>query len=180
MILGFTGTRAGLTPQQLAVLLPLVATLGPDPLPIRIIHGGAVGADQEFDEILAPAYWARGSGPGRLFTAILGITPPILVHPASQVRRDYWLCDANYAALRSVLTAAPPLARNRLIIGAADRLLACPATPDEVLRSGTWSTIRYARQAGKSVTLVLPDGTVREEPARPTPVPFPDLLEIDR
>lgn len=50
-----------------------------------------------------------------------------------------------------------------MIAETCDRLLAFPNESWEANRSGTWTTVRYARAAGKPVTLVLPDGTVREE-----------------
>jgi bifunctional non-homologous end joining protein LigD len=36
-----------------------------------------------------------------------------------------------------------------------------PAEPEEQLRSGTWSTVRFAKKQGKPVFLILPDGTVK-------------------
>jgi predicted Rossmann fold nucleotide-binding protein DprA/Smf involved in DNA uptake len=55
-------------------------------------------------------------------------------------------------------TAGRELARNREIVAACDVLVATPATEREVLRSGTWATVRYARQAGKPVLLLPPNG----------------------
>jgi bifunctional non-homologous end joining protein LigD len=36
-----------------------------------------------------------------------------------------------------------------------------PAEPEEQLRSGTWSTVRFAKKQGKPVFVILPDGTVK-------------------
>lgn len=47
-----------------------------------------------------------------------------------------------------------PLARNRQIVAACDVLIAAPRTDQEELRSGTWATVRYARQAGKPVVML--------------------------
>ena len=44
-----------------------------------------------------------------------------------------------------------PLARNRRIVEACDILIAAPETDREVVRSGTWATVRYARAAEKPV-----------------------------
>jgi len=38
-------------------------------------------------------------------------------------------------------------------------LWAIPGEFKEVLRSGTWSTIRYARKKGKKVLIIWPDGS---------------------
>ena len=43
-----------------------------------------------------------------------------------------------------------------------DMLVACPKGPEEV-RSGTWSTVRFARKRGKRIVIIMPDGTVTEE-----------------
>jgi predicted Rossmann fold nucleotide-binding protein DprA/Smf involved in DNA uptake len=53
-------------------------------------------------------------------------------------------------------TAKELLARNRDIVAAVDVLLATPRTAKEVLRSGTWATIRYARKAHVRVLLLEP------------------------
>ena len=34
---------------------------------------------------------------------------------------------------------------------------------NEILRSGTWATIRYARKKSKKVMLIFPDGTMTKE-----------------
>jgi hypothetical protein len=36
---------------------------------------------------------------------------------------------------------------------------------NEVVRSGTWATVRYARNWEKPITLLMPDGTIKQEPA---------------
>lgn len=54
----------------------------------------------------------------------------------------------------------PPIVRNHVMVDRAHVLLACPGETHEVLRSGTWATIRYARKQGVPTVLVLPDGTI--------------------
>ena len=49
----------------------------------------------------------------------------------------------------------PYLDRNRDIVDACEVLLATPDGPER-LRSGTWSTVRYARKIGKPVEVRLP------------------------
>jgi hypothetical protein len=57
--------------------------------------------------------------------------------------------------------AKPPLDRNRDIVADCSRLIACPRGPERSYpRSGTWATVRYARAAGKPVTIIWPDGRV--------------------
>ena len=55
------------------------------------------------------------------------------------------------------------LARNRRIVASVDELVACPRGFTEELRSGTWATVRYAREAGIPRTIIWPDGTTTRE-----------------
>ena len=54
----------------------------------------------------------------------------------------------------------PFLTRNHNIVLFSDVMLATPKQVEEQRRgSGTWATIRYARQAEKPLAIVWPDGT---------------------
>lgn len=166
MILGFTGTRQGLTSAQRAALPSVLATL-----PERVLHGGAVGADTQFDawlcdlEIRSARPLTEDERDARWTPRILIISIPrchVEVYPIGPKRWDYWdhlQCERRFIHYFN----SDPLARNREIVARCDHLLACPAEPDEQIRSGTWATVRYARAAVKPITLLLPDGTVREE-----------------
>lgn len=54
----------------------------------------------------------------------------------------------------TTLTARDLLARNRELVAAVDLLIAAPRTDREVLRSGTWATVRYARRRGIPVVML--------------------------
>lgn len=136
MILGFTGTRRGMTPAQRAALPAVLATL-----PGRVLHGGADGADKEFHRFIVAAGMPND-----------GIEIYPTGHRCGWIGYDWFLHDLM-----------SPLVRNRIMAERCDHLLACPAEPDEQLRSGTWATVRYARKADKPITLILPDGMIREE-----------------
>lgn len=138
MILGFTGTRAGLTPAQRAGLVSVLACL-----PAGALHGGADGADQQFDELLCAAGMC---------------TDDILILPCNAERAGYW-----HGLGRKTQPLSQPLTRNRVIVQDCDHLVACPATRSEQLRSDTWATVRYARTAGREMTLIFPDGAITEE-----------------
>lgn len=80
---------------------------------------------------------------------------PVVGHPP--------LNTMKMAILNGFLRLEPPqeyMVRNQDIVDAVDVMLATPKEFEEQLRSGTWSTIRKARRAGKPVWIILPDGRV--------------------
>ena len=140
MIVGFTGTREGCTTAQGGSLeLILRERLA---APGSVLHQGCcVGADAQAVAI------AR-----RLF----GGDVVIVGHPCD------WAAMQDKDAVATshpIRPCRPPLVRNRTIVDECEVLVACPSGP-EVVRSGTWSTIRYARKVGKPVIIVFPDGSV--------------------
>lgn len=50
------------------------------------------------------------------------------------------------------------LQRNRQMVDIADIVVAAPGTMKEILRSGTWATVRYADKWDIDIHLVFPDG----------------------
>jgi hypothetical protein len=136
-IVGFTGTRQGLPEPQRAALNEVLAlqcgAFG------QLHHGDAIGADAQAHVV------ARNNG------------IRVVIHPPD-VDTDRAFCQDS-----DMLAPLPYLERNRAIVDAAAVLVACPRSAEEETRSGTWSTVRYARKQGKPVHLVLPDGTVKVE-----------------
>ncbi len=55
----------------------------------------------------------------------------------------------------------PYLVRNKNMVNEGQLLVACPDGFEPKLRSGTWSTIRYAQKKGKPVIFVYPDGSIQ-------------------
>lgn len=51
-----------------------------------------------------------------------------------------------------------PLDRNKKLVDDCDILVAAPGEEFEELRSGTWSTIRYAKKSNKPVIIIWPNG----------------------
>jgi len=146
MIVGFTGTREGMTEHQRAafrlwILRWLSTTPGPE-----FHHGVCLGADEQAVGII---------------TATL-IRCRIVGHPGN------WgplTSKAAASVSHPMLPCRPMLDRNRDIVDAAEVLLACPKGPEE-RRSGTWATVRYARRTGKRVVFFWPDGSVTEDQGR--------------
>lgn len=136
LVVGFTGTREGMTPPQKATVTAFMTKLSTQPS--KGVHGDCLGADFDFHRILRS----------------LGVEaysrPCTLSH-----QRAY--TDA-------VLLASPdsPLVRNQRIVEDCDVLLVCPKTFREELRSGTWATYRRACRARKRVIVFYPDGSVNK------------------
>lgn len=130
--IGFTGPRDGMSAHQAQGLGELLRLLsGGKPFVFR--HGDCIGSDEQAHEV------ARSLG------------AYVIVHPAFPLGHPMRAgCECDVA-----LPIKPPLARNDDIVEAIHELVATPNGP-EVLRSGTWSTIRKARRANKPVHLIPP------------------------
>lgn len=135
MKLGFTGTQRGLTDKQRDALAGWVEAFKSQLDEFH--HGDCVGADAEAHDIVRLA-----SGSVR-----------IVLHPPT--------VDAKRAfrAANIYREAKPYLTRNKDIVRETDGIIACPADMTEQLRSGTWSTIRFAMRSGKPVRVFYPDGS---------------------
>jgi hypothetical protein len=129
MKIGFTGTRNGMTYRQKTALRTILWSIGGEGNEFH--HGDCIGADAEADRI------ARGPG------------MHIVIHPPTDSKaRAYCGLDGD-----TVNPEFPYLERNRRIVDSTSLLIAAPEGPESV-RSGTWSTVRYARQHGWS-TIIL-------------------------
>ncbi len=135
--LGFTGTQKGMTPQQIQAVQDLILKLKP----AVARHGDCVGADAQFHEAVQE----------HLPDAL------ILIHPP-QITNKRAFCRGAVA-----LPAKAYLERNHDIVDAVSHMLATPAEFEEIQRSGTWATIRYARKQNKPLMIVFPDGVCYED-----------------
>ena len=122
---GFTGTRRGMSTDQIDQLVDLIQRLRPRALH----HGDCVGADEEAHSVASD------------------LDVRTVAHPPSNPRARAW-CEAD--EYREPL---PYLDRNHRIVDETDLLVAAPAGP-EILRSGTWATVRYARKVGRRVVIL--------------------------
>jgi len=129
--IGFTGTQAGLTLAQWQTLKDTLGTVKQ-----KIFHhGDCIGADEQADSIAKALEFK------------------IVIHPPVDSGKRAF-CTAN------VMWAKKPyLERNHDIVDTTDGLIACPKEFEEVMRSGTWATIRYATKKGKPVFIIWPDGS---------------------
>lgn len=128
MKVGFTGTRHGMSDGQKEALAALLFRLGAT----ELHHGDCVGAD-------AQAHYTAMA---------LGLR--VVLHPPSVPHFRAW-CVAD-----ETRDTQDFLLRNKAIVNATDMLIAAPADPREHVRSGTWSTVRFARRQGKRVEIIFP------------------------
>lgn len=136
MKVGFTGTQKGLTSYQ---VLELQKKLHIGQV---LVHGGCIGADDQADMLAVLQHMPRIVRPSNIAAKSI---------PAETLR-----ARANKASTLIILPEKPPLERNHDIVDTVEWLIACPAQKREVLRSGTWATIRYARKKlGESKILII-------------------------
>lgn len=138
MKVGFTGTRKGMTSAQKHSLRMILLSLKCN----TFSHGDCVGADEEAHAIA-----------GEL-GAVVVVHPPINDKLRAYVTGNFILetkpvCDY--------------LVRNKHIVDSTEHLIATPETYTSAPGSGTWGTIRYARKIGRPRTIILPDGTCKDE-----------------
>jgi len=139
MRVGFTGTRGRVTDFQERRLLELFVFLkekGAEGLH----HGDCAGADE-----LAHSLAVRAGFDW------------IYIHPPTDGKHQAH-CDINGACPPKGITIGekkPYLTRNHDIVTVCPILVAMPKS-DEILRSGTWATVRHARSQGKTIYLIYP------------------------
>ncbi len=136
--IGFSGTRQGATSEQVLSLSSFLAGYSS----FVGHHGMCVGSDEQFDGLARAAltFDHMVFHPMVFAGALRGRFP---ASPGDVLRREF-----------------APLARNSHIVMECDLLVATPKEDHQVVRSGTWTTIRYAVQAGKPVFIVLTSGQI--------------------
>lgn len=55
------------------------------------------------------------------------------------------------------------IVRDHHIVDDTHLLLATPHTGYEITRSGTWTTVRYAREKRRPIYIIKPDGEIQRE-----------------
>lgn len=127
-----------MTAAQRAAVKALLVALMPD----SVVHGGCVGADEDFHYLV------------REFRIPTDIFWSNLVRKYADIPLDH--ARVNFAPM-------PPLTRNKIMAALCDILIATPREDTEVLRSGTWATIRRARKFHRRIYIIYPDGKLKEE-----------------
>jgi len=139
--IGITGTRWKLQDAQAKVLGGALIGFREGGVEWQL-NGDCVGADDHA---------------GKIWKAIGG---KIQLHPPTNRSKRAFL------KAEIIRTAKPYLDRNKDIVDECDVLVGLPQEEFEQQRSGTWSTIRYARKLGKQVMIIWPSGKMQFEPAK--------------
>lgn len=143
-VIGFTGTRKGMCDLQKLYLRFLIRQLDP----VEFHHGDCIGADAEAHEIV------MSFNVGRLEAH----KTKIHIHPPVNNKSRAFCGVDNALKYCTVHKSEKYLKRNRSIVDASDILVAMPNQQKEILRSGTWATVRYAKKKKVELYVILPDG----------------------
>lgn len=100
-------------------------------------HGDCVGGDDEVAHLFAEYGTYIIAHPGNSMT-----------HRAYSTANDL------------ILPSMDNLRRNRVIVTHSEFMLALPGTAFEIMRSGTWHTIRYAKNQKVPLVVIKPNGQV--------------------
>lgn len=133
---GFSGTRRGMSDMQKKSVAHLVEMYSPG----VFHHGSCMGADTEFHALADRAL------------------NMIVVHPPSN-ERTMIRSRVTFAKILT-LEAKPYLDRDRDIVDASDIMIVAPLSFEEQLRSGSWTSLRYAKKTRRPIFHIEPDGAV--------------------
>lgn len=137
--IGFTGTQVGMTDRQKGKVKDYITKLKLNNIITEAHHGDCIGADHHFHDICVSK---------RI---------NIYIHPPKNPSKRAF-CKSN-----NIFPEKEYLDRNKDIVDASDILIATPKEYQEELRSGTWSTIRYARKLHKKIIIVHLNGELKVE-----------------
>ena len=135
--LGFSGTQTGMTDDQYMTLDQWL--MENKQLLTEIHHGGCVGADAQFHNLVGEH----------------GLWKLVHVHPSNNYHKTAQLAGVP----AKVWPVDFPLERNLTIVQHSDIVIVTPKEDDEVLRSGTWATVRRARKLRRLIKHIRLDGT---------------------
>lgn len=143
MILGFTGTRLGPRPAQHESLKRFIQTIAPT----KFLHGDGGHSDAIAHGIVASFF------------------PNCFIHVFPSTFGGGSITYQGSTNRIRVYDPMPALDRNRVIVKHIHGLIACPQRDTEDWAgSGTWATVRYAREIGCPIYIIRGNGLiVRDE-----------------
>ena len=131
--IGFTGTKRGMTAFQKDWLKTALDAYSAEPGERWFLHGDCEGADVEAANI------------AMMLGFKIWTFPPI-----NEKFRAHFSCSDRKEE------PAPYLVRDHAIVDNCDLLFAASCEEYELIRSGTWATIRYAKKLDKHVAICYP------------------------
>lgn len=133
--IGFSGTQEGMTDAQFHAIADFIAD---NKHFVTAHHGDCIGADRDFHTIVdIYDFWTIGH-------------PPI--NPSKRA-----FCNFD-----QVREPKDYLVRNKDIVNESEFMIIAPRGFEEELRSGTWSTARYARDRQVHGLIFWPNGSVED------------------
>jgi hypothetical protein len=127
---GFTGTHKGAQAIQLELAKQKLMLLKQEGFS-ELHHGMCIGADEQVAKIAKELGFRVVAHPG------------LAKDPTNLLYRSEW--DGN----DEVREAKPFIERDHDIVNETEVMLATPLTYEEITRSGTWTTVRYAKKQGR-------------------------------
>lgn len=134
--IALTGSRQGMTDAQKHCVYHLIHEIRPE----RARHGDCIGSDEQFHQLV------REHSP---MVQIIGY-PPTDPKNRAWCEFDITMPEEDYHV------------RDQRMVHDSQMLLATPHGP-EYPRSGTWTTIRFARGLLRPIKIIWPDGSITEE-----------------
>ena len=127
--IGFTGTQRGMTNKQKSEFTKYLRLYIDKNTNVIFHHGDCIGADTDAHEIAKK------------------LNCKIVIHPPKNEKKRAF-CKGDI-----ILKQKDYLKRNKDIVDISEILIGAPDSPEK-LRSGTWSTIRYARKSEKIIIII--------------------------
>lgn len=137
--LTFTGTQQGMTLLQFVEIIGILRRLQPK----MLHHGGCIGADKQ-------VHWL-----------ITNFFPDTRLHIHYSNIKEKTSGNLPIRGGDKMTSSLPPLIRNQQMVDISGWVIGAPAGRER-LRSGTWSTLRYADKKFRHQIIVYPDGEIQE------------------
>ena len=137
MIISFTGTQDGMNVTQKTNVIKLIKAQKAKIT--KAVHGDCIGADTDFHNIMSD---------------IFVMNDLIEIHPCTATSKR------AYNKAPKIYEPIAPLDRNRIMVQRAHLVIGTPGTDSEILRSGTWMSIRYAKKMVRPLVIFYPGGAI--------------------
>lgn len=159
--LGFTGTHHGMDVEQKTDILVRFTQLAQQYDEIEFHHGDCIGADEQAAKAM--------NAVRQQLIAHFGSNPPCIIrivshpgYPPNHPKETKFRAFTDFND--EVREAKPFIARDHDIVDETEEMFATPVSDDEEVRSGTWTTVRYARKQERKITILYPKKRPKFDP----------------